>query len=599
MSDFSQHVSDEISLVILGYLAHKDLSRAAQVSKTWQRLTSDQTLWRDLFVNRFPARNRAVSTPTTPSRLSDRKRPREDSEPRDVHGQSTDKKRRVSPGRSVFVSPSVSRNASLAATLMEDREDWQSMYILQHNWDVGNCSISHVALGDEEAQSGGREEQLPKEIRASEAIAFTKDLIFVSTSTPATSPKSVIVVYRIEDKCRLGTLTSPTTHRFTKLTIEKRLSTSSWIYAGNASGGFTIWSFSYSADRQASQSGKPPDPSFSSEYLGSQAGDIHHPVIAIAAKDSFVVICDSKHELSIYGIETSPIRFKQLHQFSGTGCSAPIDLQLVCPNPSTLILYVAYVASTLPNLLGVGVQELAFTISSPTLLSPRSANHYTANPTGFQLVHPTSASDPSSSSHTTTTLRFRYPYLLTAHPDNTVQVYTLRPVLPPSHLSRYRRSKHPRPSSSLTTPQQTYSQSAMYRTPQPTSIPTMARPAPRRWSQLTHTSTLYAHAAAVTALDLCMTTGRMVTAGGDGIGIWRLHPYPPLPNGGKKMAWGVCGPEPVTTIVPIVSGSTRPAPSPEWIGFDEGRIIGLSSASFSSRPSPKGDRKITVYSFLD
>ncbi|KAJ3156502.1 hypothetical protein HDU89_004284 [Geranomyces variabilis] len=132
--------------------------------------------------------------------------------------------------------------------------------------------------------------------------------------------------------------------------------------------------------------------------------------------------------------------------------------------------------------------------------------------------------------------------------------------------------------------------------------PSPTRRKPQR-TALVHLSPLYAHSAAVTALDLDAASGKLVTAGFDGIKIWELQsnsdgsvkipePTVTLVDGETAVQWGLGGEKYSARTVPL------------WLGFDAGRIVMYNGRAQGKTVPGKCEpdtpaNVVKIFSFLD
>ncbi|KAJ3272487.1 hypothetical protein HK104_004458 [Borealophlyctis nickersoniae] len=162
-----------------------------------------------------------------------------------------------------------------------------------------------------------------------------------------------------------------------------------------------------------------------------------------------------------------------------------------------------------------------------------------------------------------TCLKFSPPFLIAAHADNSIQLYFLR------HEGGRRNGREG---------------GGGRRTGAGASAGT---------SVLVHVSTLYGHAAAVTALAVD-GTGKMVTGGGDGIKIWEL---PRVANGDSLDRVRRSLPEePLVTLVE--KGGIGDGGGVAWLGFDEGKIVAVGNGS-GEDGGDGGDGAVKIFSFFD
>lgn len=429
-------------------------------------------------------------------------------------------------------NPQTPRKSALARAIMKEQEDWHSMYILQHNWHAGNCSITNLQV-----TPSTKQEQAPacnpralrlapgsSAPRSNPVMIFTKDYILSSAAVPFYRNVPEINIFRIENRAMVGTLRSSklsqaqlrnpvtmTSLRLDDSSLRIGESTAIRVVAGYDIGGFSVWSF---------QTIEYGDESvrWTSEELCTVLPTSGKSLLSIAVLHDYVATCSSDFNVKVYRLQ-APVESgyswtcTQIHSLHGNACWAPIDLYLQQrTSADEYTLYISYAAPTFDGEWDVGVQELQ--------LCPNDGKTSTKNYTPISQT-------PKARSPLTC-IRFRYPYLVTAHADNTIQVYKF------------------------------------------VHMPTVKQP---QRNILVYCSTLFAHAAAVTALELDGISGKLITGGVDGIKIWELG------------AGGIEIPEdPIVTLMDkewasewdrgtAVSVSGR---GPRWLGFDEGRIFSVS-----------------------
>ncbi|KAJ3180647.1 hypothetical protein HDU87_001760 [Geranomyces variabilis] len=375
-------------------------------------------------------------------------------------------------------------------------------------------------------------------------LAFSKNFVLVA------SRRGSINVWSIEDRRRVGSLVcgkSPASAVATCILVDTSMPSAHRVLAGFSDGSCRIWSLyneasgCFAADALCTIPGRSSDES----------------ILAAAICDAVVVVCTSHFDIVFYRLiaPSEPGRLWTTKEFNRVGwhsriCWAPVDLHLLRAGPGIAFsLHVAYASPTATGDWQVGLEHISFSTDSAKV----TTQHF--SPSNSKLL-PKSASP-------LTCLRFRAPYLVTAHADNVVQLYMMM------------------------------------------ASPTRRKP---QRTALVHLSPLYAHSAAVTALDLDAASGKLVTAGFDGIKIWELQPQT---DGSVKI------PEPTVTLVDEetaaqwgLGGDQHSARViPLWLGFDAGRIIsyngrGTFAPSTQSSASGKGesdtpDYVVKIFSFLD
>ncbi|KAJ3142237.1 hypothetical protein HDU90_004510 [Geranomyces variabilis] len=393
------------------------------------------------------------------------------------------------------------------------------MFVLQHNWSSGNCHIQSLRI---EATGPPRP-----------VLAFSKNFVLVASEGP------LISVWCIENRRRVGTLPCgrlPAASVATCILVDTSLPATQRVLAGFSDGSCRIWSLSskdsggFAADELCTIRGQSSDES----------------ILAVAICDIVVVVCTAQFDLVFYRLipPSEPGRLWTSKELNRVGWHsrnfwAPVDLHLLQAGAGTSFsLHVAYESPTATGNWQVGLELINFSTENAKV----TTQHY--SPSNSKML-PKSASP-------LTCLRFRAPYLVTAHADNVVQLYMMMP-------------------------------SPTRRKPQRTA--------------LVHISPLYAHSAAVTALDLDAASGKLVTAGFDGTKIWELQlnsdgsvkipePTVTLVDGETAAQWGAGGEQYTARTVPL------------WLGFDAGRIVSCNGRGREIVPE-KCEPVVKIFSFLD
>ncbi|TPX54938.1 hypothetical protein PhCBS80983_g05682 [Powellomyces hirtus] len=523
--NFAGVLSDEVILYILTYLSYQDLARLSRASWQWKRLASDQALWKTLFVGRFPLRSPIETEP--------------------AHSTAKGKHGGTGPGR---------RRSGLAGDIMREQCDWLSMYILQHNWNAGNYRITNIDLSGADPPADPASERQPTTSHSdmptmcTPIVAFTTDYVLVAPKHDHSKDIGV-QVWSIDQQRHIGTLrrTAEETAAITSLRVDGSAArTSKRVIAGYSNGDCTIWEISgdagrWSSDELCTISGRP----------GART------LLGVAICDDVITTCSSQFDVVLYRLlppshTDRKWTWKLLNRLQSRVCWAPVDLHLLRGRTlDTYLLHISY-ASPTPSLeWQVGLERVTFSLTRGII----SNEHFSPKPAKFM----------ARSVSPLTCIKFRPPYLVTAHADNVVQVYNLIPTPTARNASR---------------------------------------------TTLVHLSPLYAHAAAVTALELDGDSGKLVTGGFDGIKVWELQD-----ESGRIVVR-----DPTTTLVDADwqgdwerRGHTSNAErGPKWLGFDAGRIVSFSGchcsksarsasdgADSSCSPADVATGVVKIFSFLD
>ncbi|KAI8820479.1 uncharacterized protein EV422DRAFT_531018 [Fimicolochytrium jonesii] len=481
-TDFASGVfSDEILLHILAYLSHRDLTRLGTCSRTWHRLASDQTLWKRLFLRRFPLECLAQPIPAGSP-----------------------------PAGEVRVRR---RTSGMAGPIMRERRDFLSMYILQHNWNAGNYVVTNIDVSlpvaaEPVLEPGGVRTAtdidcaLPvstsRHLGTAPITAFTKDVILVALASPD------VAVWSINHRAALGSLSrisvepSMVLPRVCCIQLESCSALGHphlRVVAGYDDGSWTVWEM-WGHDGLSQWGCKELITVTQAQRVG---------LVAVTMMDNIVVTCSSQFDVAFHRItnalkrDNTQRRWEStlIHRLRGSTCWPPVDLHLTRAG-GKYALYIAYASPSYGNEWNVSLDQITFSRADGLI----SSKHFSPKTTKVPMTAEF------------TGIRFRHPYLVAPRRDNTVHVYTLS------------------------------------------------------GAQLTHTTILYAHHAAVTALELDGVTAKLITGGIDGLKIWSLrNPVKPISTVDRDWIRQFEKEESLDQIK-----------RPTYVGFDEGRIVSVSES---------------------
>ncbi|KAG2236764.1 hypothetical protein INT48_006948 [Thamnidium elegans] len=357
--------SKELVLNVFSFLSSKDLIQCAAVSMEWSRLANDEMLWKPLFYKRF----------RDPLLLEDKK--------------------------SKF-------HYHRRSSVTRYRGSWKAKYRVHHNWLLGNCYINDI-----ENTFDIKDNTLLDHHQ----LQFFHDIIFIAQSN-----SSVINVWKyVENKTTLEFSLESTESRgnngyitFLKFTEGSNSS----LVAGYSNGGFTVWDISGSCFKELSIK----------ESINYRPSDItiNDKITAIAMEYPMIVICTESMTLSVFYVNKhrsldmvhclhNPIdcssivinikkRIPKTNEKRQSNCKEDVWQAIVC--------FGMFGGGGLAA--SVGIQEL--NLSRNRLLSSRY---------GYALDYAFS-NDTAASSEQITAMAYAPPFLITAHPNNTMKQYIVR-----------------------------------------------------------------------------------------------------------------------------------------------------------------------------
>ncbi|TPX31169.1 hypothetical protein SmJEL517_g05415 [Synchytrium microbalum] len=386
-----------------------------------------------------------------------------------------------------------------ASMLMNQAKNWHSMYRLQHKWANGTCKVSTIPTATD--------------MHHATHIGYVNDTLI--SCAGRTVQISHIPSQKVFSRFDLEETRRPEAY-ITCVNVTYVVDEVPTIVVGLSDGCILTYRMS---DSHAVD--------FISAFIPS------HPKPAISTLtlcDDVIVSVSADFCLGIYQMLQTSTKavLRLLHSLKSFVSWAPTDIYTVRKGEretpwASVPQYVTYISYSVP-LYGeggweVGLQELIFDIWA--IVSSRSFRPSDSVNRHDSVLE--RCGDP------VTCIRFKYPYLVTGHSDNTVRVYTLSSI-PRMHHS-------------------------------PLLI-------------LTHSTTLFSHSSTVRAVDFDVPTGRMITAGRDGIKLWNL----PTEGVNDPILDGPSFPvKCITTIREI--GAVDVSRGVVDVKFDEGRIVTLAQNS--------------------
>ncbi|KAL6707063.1 hypothetical protein ACN47E_004815 [Coniothyrium glycines] len=392
--DNLSHLSDEILVRVFSFIPTASLLVCQRVSKKFSRLAVDSELWKAAYYRTFVL--------PRASRIPGIKDP--------------------SAARRLHYSSRLSR-------WLEDdylvkngpKTNWKQQYRLRHNWAQGKCAVSELVVAE-------RPPDPPLLVMMSNNIVFAADSI---SGLRAWSPKdqwdllASLPLLDQDDKPRLPISMA--------IDATERHEGQEKIALGFEDGSFAI----FGLEREENTFVK----------LFTHPASTNGTLTALAYASPYLLTMTEDHVLSLYAFTATLNAFgtldppRLLYSVRSHTAWPPVSLSLRTA-ASSLIAAVAYSLPTYLSGWTVGVQELRLSHKGELLESRLST---AADEHSFTLSEFQSASSPSPRSMSPlpgtireacltstpsrskpTSMSYSHPYLLVAHPDNTLSLYLVR-----------------------------------------------------------------------------------------------------------------------------------------------------------------------------
>ncbi|CAG8479817.1 4200_t:CDS:2 [Dentiscutata heterogama] len=445
--DFVNIFSDELNLHVFRYLSAADVSICSQVSRKWWRIANDRQLWKSLFLSRFKAPNR----PNLTYRLE------------------TLQLTQTQPTNPL--KPSIiANNENVNENDISDSEDWKSIYRVNHNWQTGNCRVIDFKPYDNLVQDRfqktsfsllteyNKTQVFSFNTNSNPLVQFKKHIILTaSSSNPDLNNTPEVHLWRAgKHNEHIGTLKSnilshiiatqgcinPIYITCLKLDSNERddhLGVCKLV-SGYSNGGFTIWEFN-TLERDENEN-LENDWRHRELYTTSAISHNASPLIACSLYSPILITCNKDFVLSIYYIDFKQkdkgkskdnknlliyenlVECQLIHQLKSFVCWTPIEISTKCSQENLDQIttncdmdwnaWTATIVYSTPMYGGgwtAGIQEIKF--STITLFSTKHCSYLPSSTT----------LPPFISIAPITTITYNSGQLVTAHADNTLQVY--------------------------------------------------------------------------------------------------------------------------------------------------------------------------------
>ncbi|CAN9346268.1 unnamed protein product [Alternaria sp. RS040] len=390
-------LSEELLVRVLSFVPVPSLLVCQRVSKKFSRLSVDSELWKAAYYRTFvlPRASRipGIKGPANPNRLH------------------------YSSRLSKWLDDGY---------LVKDgtQTNWKQQYRLRHNWTQGQCAVSEIVVAE-------RPPDPPLLVMMSNSIIYAADCMSGLRAWDSKNDRELLASSELSgdtDTARLPT--SMATDANNTGDDKER------VVVGFEDGSFSIYALRI--DQRTSRK------TFTNVF--THPPSTNGMLSALAYSSPYLVTMTEDHLLSLYAFESIPGTTglldapKLLYSLRSNTAWPPVSLSLRTSATSMT----AAIAYSLPTYLSgwtVGVQELILSHKGDLIesrLATAADEHsftlsaYRSTSSDRQPPSPSSnsareASVPSGPSRSKpTSMSYSHPYLLVAHPDNTLSLYLVR-----------------------------------------------------------------------------------------------------------------------------------------------------------------------------
>ena len=325
------------------------------------------------------------------------------------------------PGSKEHASPSGSlRYSSRAPQWLEDERlvkggketSWKRQYKIRHNWSRGSCDVSEIQLSDETLN-------LPLLVQLHGSTIVTADAAIGLQAWSINGKEKLIAAVPLSEGGD-STVQVDIPTALAVDVLDKGESAIFDVVVGFRNGRFSVYRLNES------------EGSFALRY--SYSSPSHITLTAIAYHWPYLVTLTDTHLLSLYQFPPQPKSAHQTELLDPPRLSCSLRSHTVWPPLSLslrlrsqhVVVSIAYAVPTYLSGWSVGLQELRLTPQGEIAQSRLAS----AIKQGFTPLSPASSSADSSTDGLNppflpklTSLSYNHPYLLAAHPDNTLTLF--------------------------------------------------------------------------------------------------------------------------------------------------------------------------------
>ncbi|USP80548.1 uncharacterized protein yc1106_07822 [Curvularia clavata] len=387
-------LSDELLVRVLSFIPVPSLLVCQRVSKKFSRLSLDSELWKAAYYCTFvlprACRIPGIKDPANANRLH--------------------------------------YSSRLSKWLEDDflvkdgkQTNWKQQYRLRHNWTQGQCAVSEIVVAE-------RPPDPPLLVMMSNSIVYAADSISGLRAWSSKNDRGLLASTEL-----VGEADTPRLPTSMAIDAFERDDNLERVAIGFEDGSFSIYVLRKDQKRFQNLFTHPPS--------------TNGMLSALAYSSPYLLTMTEDHLLSLYAFEETPNRHGMLeaptllYSLQSHTARPPVSLSLRM-NPASMTAAIAYSLPTYPSGWTVGIQELILSHKGVLLESRSATAAVEHSSTLSEYLSPSSPSVrssspfPGSSSEAfvptvlsrskPTSMSYSHPYLLVAHPDNTLSVYLVR-----------------------------------------------------------------------------------------------------------------------------------------------------------------------------
>lgn len=365
-----------------------------RVSKKLSRLSLDSELWKAAYYRTFvlPRASRipGIKDPTNPNRL--------------------------------HYSSRLSKWLEDGCLVKDGKQtNWKQQYRLRHNWTQGQCAVSEIVVAE-------RPLDPPLLVMMSSSIVYTADSISGLRAWSSKKDRELLASTEL-----LGEADTPQLPTSMAIDASEREDNLESAVIGFEDGSFSIYALKKDQERFQNLFTHPPS--------------TNGMLSALAYSSPYLLTMTEDHLLSLYAFEETPNTHDTLeaptllYSLRSHTAWPPVSLSLRM-NVASMTAAIAYSLPTYLSGWTVGIQELILSHKGELLESrlATAADEHSFTLSAFRSTSshsirssspfPGSARDASvptgPSRSKPTSMSYSHPYLLVAHPDNTLSLYLVR-----------------------------------------------------------------------------------------------------------------------------------------------------------------------------
>ncbi|EUC43857.1 hypothetical protein COCMIDRAFT_99698 [Bipolaris oryzae ATCC 44560] len=389
--DRLSRLSEELLVRVLSFIPVPSLLVCQRVSKRFSRLSLDSELWKAAYYHTFvlPRASRipGIKDPANPNRL--------------------------------HYSSRLSKWLEDSYLIKDGKEtNWKQQYRLRHNWTRGKCAVSEIVVAE-------RPPDPPLLVMMSNSIVYAADSLSGLRAWSSKDDRELLASTELH-----GEACAPQLPISMAIDASGKEGNEERVAMGFEDGSFSIYALRKDRKRFQTLFTHPPS--------------TNGMLSALAYSSPYLLTMTEDHLLSLYAFEGTPNTHgaleapKLLYSLRSHTAWPPVSLSLRM-NATSMTAAIAYSLPTYLSGWTVGVQELilshkgellesrlataadehSFTLSA--YRSPSSRPVYSSSDSASDASVP---NGPSRSKPTS--MSYSHPYLLVAHPDNTLSLYLVR-----------------------------------------------------------------------------------------------------------------------------------------------------------------------------